>query len=120
MPHQDCEVEWEHVDGQVEIDTVFNERREKKWNLFVIEAKHGRPGPSLAKHKLAYPFYAVAAKKIPADIEVIPVYLRSWADTEHVYFGIAECQFRAGSKYALTALEPMQQSRILALPLKFI
>lgn len=63
-----------HRDGQVEIDTLFAERRNGRTALFVIEAKTGTTYSSLAKHKLAYPILAVR-DRIPPDVEVVPTYM---------------------------------------------
>ncbi len=48
-PHNNLESTVTHRNGQVEIDTLFAERRDGKTTLFVIEAKTG-PRASLAKH----------------------------------------------------------------------
>jgi hypothetical protein len=92
-PHASS-VAWRHVNGQVEIDAVVLGRREQRRILFVIESKHGRPGPltALPKTKLAYPCSAVASRGVPSDIPIVPVYLRSWHPAEnYIRFAVAEC-----------------------------
>ncbi len=88
-PHSDLDSRVTHSTGQVEIDTLFAERRGGEQVLFVIEAKTG-PRASLAKHKLVYPVLAIA-DSIPADITIKPVYLRCRQDESIITFDIAEC-----------------------------
>lgn len=88
-PHSALAEPVTHRQGQVEIDTLFAERRNGELVLFVIEAKTGARG-SLAKHKLVYPAYAVG-KGVPPTIEIVPVYLRCRRDGEGVTFDVAEC-----------------------------
>ncbi|WP_247729867.1 DUF6997 domain-containing protein [Halovivax limisalsi] len=80
-----------HRSGQVEIDTLFAEHRDGELALFVIEAKTGERA-SLAKHKLVYPLLAIA-ESVPAEIELVPVYLRCRREDGRVRFSIAECAF---------------------------
>jgi hypothetical protein len=107
-PHARYDVRWSHKDGQVEIDAVLLAKRRGRWCLFVVEAKHG-PMASLAKMKLAYPAAAVATKRLPPDVPIIPVYLRSWQEEgDHLRYAIAECDCpdprRAGSAVASLAV----------------
>lgn len=88
-PHSAFETIVTHRSGQVEIDTLFAERRDGETVLFVIEAKTG-PRSTLAKHKLVYPILAIA-ENIPADITIIPVYLRCRENNDTITFEIAEC-----------------------------
>lgn len=89
------ELEWHHRRGQVEIDTVFLGRREGRRILFVVEAKHGAPSErsSLAKTKLAYACSAIATKRVPLDIPIVPVYLRAWESEgrRRIRFSVKEC-----------------------------
>ena len=89
-PHSDISTTVTHRHGQVEIDTLFAERRNGEVALFVIEAKTGSRG-SLAKHKLMYPILALA-DSAPSDIEIIPVYLRCRRDDDRITFDVAECE----------------------------
>ena len=89
-PHSDISTTVTHRRGQVEIDTLFAERRNGELALFVIEAKTGSRG-SLAKHKLMYPVLALA-DSVPSDIEIIPVYLRCRRDDDTITFDVAECE----------------------------
>ncbi len=117
-PHASYAVQWTHESGQVEIDTIYLGKRAGQQKLFVIEAKHGKPGAGLAKHKLAYPAYVMASKPLPKGIEIVPVYLRSWQDGERVLFGAAECTF-GGAAAAMTSIEPLARAKIYAVPLLF-
>lgn len=94
-PHNALDVCWYHRKGQVEIDALVLARRSGNWCLFVLEAKH-EPPASLAKTKLAYPVAAVATMDLPADVAIIPVYLRSWIPNDRqgvVRFMITECEY---------------------------
>ncbi|MEY7849564.1 hypothetical protein AB7C87_10265 [Natrarchaeobius sp. A-rgal3] len=88
-PHGDCSETVTHRHGQVEIDTLFVERRGGESTLFVLEAKTG-PRASLAKHKLVYALLAVA-DSVPAEIELVPVYLRCRQADGVIAFDVAEC-----------------------------
>ncbi|AGB17591.1 hypothetical protein Halru_3025 [Halovivax ruber XH-70] len=90
-PRSDLSESVRHRSGQVEIDTLFAERRDGELALFVIEAKTG-PRASLAKHKLVYPLLAIA-DSVPAEIELVPVYLRCRRAEGRVRFEVAECTF---------------------------
>jgi hypothetical protein len=82
--------------GQVEIDALVLARRSGRWCLFVIEAKHEPPPSSLAKtNQLAYAVAAVATMGLPADVAIVPVYLRAWIPDDRrglVRYLVAECQ----------------------------
>lgn len=84
-PHSRLDAELEHRKGQVEVDTLFAEHRNGTRVLFVIEAKTGTSLGSIANHKLVYPTLAVA-DNVPAEVDIIPVYLRV---VDHV----VECSF---------------------------
>ena len=88
--------------------------------MFVVEAKHGSPGDGLAKHKLAYPVFVMASKALPRDIEIVPVYLRSWEAPGRVMFGVCECTFGESISREVASLVPKTPAPILALPLEFI
>lgn len=90
-PHSDLDATVTHRTGQVEIDTLFAERRDGETTLFVIEAKTG-PRASLAKHKLVYPILAIAPN-IPPEITITPVYLRCRQTGDFITFDVAECSF---------------------------
>lgn len=74
-PKQNCTTVWNHRNGQVEIDGLFVGRKDGKDSLFVVEAKKGVSFSSLAKHKLAYPLLAIAAK-VPLSMPIQCVYLK--------------------------------------------
>jgi hypothetical protein len=88
-PHSDRPETVAHRNGQVEIDTLFTERRDGSTTLFIIEAKTGTRA-SLAKHKLVYPVLAVADSVSP-DIDIVPVYMRCRQTDETIRFEVAEC-----------------------------
>lgn len=95
-----------HQNGQVEIDAVFLARRKGRLKLVVAEAKHGPPGPGLAKHKLAYPFYALLTRSLPEGAEILPVYVRSWQKDARIHFGICECGFQDPVAHCLASFAP--------------
>ena len=70
--------------------------RDGRKTIFVIEAKKGAPtkNSSLAKYKLAYPYFALT-KIIPDDYDIVPVYFRAWIEKERdeIHFLISECTF---------------------------
>ncbi|AXR82962.1 DUF6997 domain-containing protein [Natrarchaeobaculum sulfurireducens] len=88
-PHGQLSETVTHRNGQVEIDTLFVERRGGERTLFVLEAKTG-PRASLAKHKLVYPVLALA-ERVPPAVSIVPVYLRCRDGGEQVTFAVAEC-----------------------------
>lgn len=90
QPTSHCSDVLTHNQGQVEIDALFVGKRKGKECLFVIEAKSGKRFDSLAKHKLLYPILSLQ-NNIPAYMEVIPVYLRTIRNEDHIEFNIAEC-----------------------------
>ncbi|WP_049928000.1 DUF6997 domain-containing protein [Halopiger goleimassiliensis] len=88
-PHRASPDALTHRNGQVEIDTVFAERRDGERTLFVLEAKTG-PRDSLAAHKLVYPVLALA-ENVPSEVPIVPVYLRCREGEGTVTFDVAEC-----------------------------
>lgn len=91
-PHSAVDNTFEHRTGQVEIDTLFAEKRNGETVLFVIEAKTGRQHSTLAKHKLVYPTLALA-DSVPPEIDIIPLYMRCIQEDDRLYFKILECDF---------------------------
>lgn len=91
-PHSTIDETFEHRTGQVEIDTLFAEKRNGETVLFVIEAKTGQQHSTLAKHKLVYPTLALA-NSVPRDIDIVPLYMRCIRDDDQLYFKIVECEF---------------------------
>lgn len=90
-PHSAWDPVVTHRTGQVEIDTLFGERRDGETALFVIEAKTGTKRSSLAKHKLVYPLLALA-EEVPHEIDIVPVYMRCQQVDDEMTFWIAECE----------------------------
>lgn len=97
--------EWHHSAGQVEIDAVFLGTRSGQQSVFVIEAKAG-PASSLAKHKLAYPVWALRTT-LPASIPVIGVYLRCYRAEDEFHFLVAECEITHGAPLSLLSARPL-------------
>jgi hypothetical protein len=93
-PWGDMQEVWTHQRGQVEIDAVFVARRKGTETLFLVEAKSGLPQGSLAKHKLGYPFAALRGA-VPAYMQIVPVYMKSWAEPHERHFLISECSIPA-------------------------
>lgn len=79
-----------HYQGQVEIDSFFIAKRDKKKCLFIIEAKSNK-SKSLAKHKLLYPILSMQSN-IDPEIEVVPVYLKFIQENAMIYINIVECK----------------------------
>ena len=90
-PHSEIDKTVTHRAGQIEIDTLFGERRNGDMALFVIEAKTGSYA-TLAAHKLVYPILAIA-DAVPVHIDIIPVYLRCRQVNDRIIFDTAECRF---------------------------
>lgn len=116
-PHSGIDDTFEHRTGQVEIDTLFAEKRNGETVLFVIEAKTGRQHSTLAKHKLVYPTLALA-DSIPQEIEVVPLYMRCIQTNDQMYFKIVECEF-PDPRESLPGLDELVagESRTIRLPL---
>lgn len=100
-------LEWQHGNGQVEIDSVYFAKRNKRWTLFIIEAKHGG-GQSLAKSKLAYACSALSTKRIPSDVPIVPVYMRALqTEVGRILFSIAECRaLNVGEPFFVSDIKP--------------
>lgn len=90
FPHTLIENNLSYTNGQVEIDAMFVEKRNGKKTLFVIEAKHEGPHRSLAKHKLLFPILGIA-NNVPKDIDIIPVYLKTFIENDGIHFHVVEC-----------------------------
>lgn len=87
-PHSSLEGVLQHRLGQVEVDAAFVGRRRGRQCLFVLEAKVTGSAGSLALHKLAYPCLAFRPR-VPADLPIVPVYLRVSRSEEGVTFNFA-------------------------------
>jgi len=112
LPHFGAVEPWKHVQGQVEIDAIFYGRRNNQEHLFVIEAKSGPPISTLAKHKLSYPLLALRPR-IPVDIAIVPVYLKTWQEPNGRHFMVAECSPYQSQIPFISALEPVQVSHFV-------
>jgi hypothetical protein len=104
---------WEHRSGQVQIDAAITGKRSGQTVLFLIEAKLGAPGLSLAKHKLVYPVLSIAPK-VPPSMPIVPVYLRAERGPLGVSFFFTECAFpNYSNSPVLTSLQPVRRRRFL-------
>lgn len=117
-PHSSyAQVCWNHRSGQVEVDAAFLARRGGKWKLFVIEAKSGPPEKNgrLPKYKLVYSASVLAQRRLPPDIELIPVYLRSWQDKDlsHIHYAVVECELGDRDKPIVSELTPKAARRFV-------
>ena len=107
----------------MEIDALLLAKRQKRWTLFVIEAKKGLRENSLAKYKLVYSALAVSThpivKSFAGTIDVVPIYLRVWPDGERLLFRVVECERMAdeksGDRMFVSRLRP-KQVRLLSMP----
>jgi len=98
---------WTHRSGQVEIDAMFTARCHGQETLFLIEAKVGRPDGDLAKHKLVYP-YAGLRGTVPADMAIVPIYLKSWEEDGVRHFLIVECRLPERAVPVVAELVPFR------------
>ena len=96
----------DHVNGQIEIDSIFVAKRKGKKSLFVIEAKSDKTD-NLSKHKILYPILAIS-KNIPNDMDVVPVYIRIKKNELGYSFHIAECSISSKDENfgALSEVKP--------------
>lgn len=106
-PHSDIDCEWEHNNGQIEIDSLFVGKRHGVDVLFVIESKHGEY-TNLAKHKLAYPMIALRQhfNIIGESMPIIPVAMRTYFESGMYHFRIIECTF--GIENIISELNPVR------------
>jgi hypothetical protein len=121
-PHTLEPIELIHENGQVEIDSIFIEKRNGKDTLFLIEAKSSfnrEQFNSLAKHKLVYPLLALSPK-IPKDMPIVPIYIKVKKIEDGVTFDIAECEFPDPRKISPTIdqLKVVKHARYF-LPVQF-
>lgn len=90
--HSELDVVIRHKGGQVQIDSLFVGRRQGREIMFVLEAKSNPTHKSLAKHKLVYPLLALV-HRVPADMPIVPVYLKVSKAHAGLRFSVAECVF---------------------------
>ncbi|CAG9610635.1 DUF6997 domain-containing protein [Pseudoneobacillus rhizosphaerae] len=113
--HSEHDEEYAHINGQVEVDAIFVEKRNVKEKVFVIEAKSNDNFRSLAKHKLVYPILSIA-DKVPKDMEIIPVYLKVFIRNYGLHYHIVECTFPDPRIQTVNELYPVKHTH-LKLPL---
>lgn len=106
-PRKDLSDVFSHEKGQVEIDALFMGRRRGREQLFLVEAKTGKPEGSLAKHKLCYPVAALR-NSVPKYIQIVPVYMKSWSESDGRHFLITECQLISEGVISISELEPIR------------
>ncbi|WP_129688303.1 DUF6997 domain-containing protein [Gottfriedia acidiceleris] len=112
--HSEYNYEVLHNNGQVEVDAIFIEKRNGKESVFVLEAKSNSSYKSLAKHKLVYPILAIASK-VPKDMEIIPVYIKVFNNSEGLHYHILECSFpdpRIETR-AINELKPVKHNHLI-------
>lgn len=115
QPHSSISETFQHRRGQVEIDTLFAERRDGERVLFVIEAKTGTSTSSLAKHKLVYPVLAIA-DDVPEEFEIVPVYIRASQEGREMVYRTAECEIPDPREETVAVDEiQLQKGRVLRL-----
>jgi hypothetical protein len=117
-PHSLLKDVLSHELGQVEIDSIFIEKRNGKDTLFIIEAKSSinREFSSLSKHKLVYPLLAIR-EEIPQDMPIIPVYIKVKKVKKGFTYDIAECHFPR-EETAIDQLKAIRHLRLF-LPVNF-
>ena len=115
-PHQQFDAIWTHANGQVEIDALFVGRRGGRLTVFVMEAKAGPPADTLAKHKLVYPVLATAPG-VPAEADIVPVYLRAHQTEDAIIYYLAECSY-PDPRTRLAGINELQVHRACCLSLK--
>lgn len=111
-PTSNLATPWEHINGQVEVDALFVGRRNGKECLFLVEAKAGNPNGTLAKHKLCYPIAALRTE-LPSYIDIIPIYLKTWPETDGQHFLIAECSSGNNSIVVISDLSPINVTHMV-------
>lgn len=104
-PHPLINATWTHDRGQVEIDAIFVARRAGRDVLFVVEEKTTSDPDMLAKHKLVYPVVALVGS-VPAEMEVVPVYLRALPKRGMIEFLVCECTVDREHPVAISSLAP--------------
>jgi hypothetical protein len=107
---------WRHERGQVEIDSLFVAKRNRRECLFIIEAKSGRQTRTLSKHKLMYPLLALR-EHVPHYIDLVPVYLRVFSEAGSLHFLAVECRVESPLRTAPAIADLVVHSaRHLVLP----
>jgi hypothetical protein len=110
-PHENFDVEWEHQNGQVEIDALFYGKRKGKNELYLIESKFGSRHSTLAKHKLVYPYLAIK-EYLKEEINIVPIYLKTSIMQNSIQILFTECTF-VNESYAISSLKPLISKRFL-------
>ncbi|SFJ50214.1 DUF6997 domain-containing protein [Thermoflavimicrobium dichotomicum] len=118
-PHTLIDIKLEHREGQVEIDSMFIEKRKGQPTLFILEAKQDRNYRSLAKHKLVYPSLALASQ-LTDNIPIVPVYLKVTNSIFGIHYHIVEC-FLPDPRKKIISLDELQVKKYthLIIPLDF-
>ncbi len=109
FPRVPMESPWEHIRGQVEIDALFYGKRNGRETLFLVEAKSGVPSATLAKHKLCYPLSALRPC-VPQEIDIVPVYLKTWKDSGGRKFLVVECTTGKMGDVVISQFRPVRAS----------
>lgn len=112
FPRLPMDAPWEHIQGQVEIDALFYGHRNGRETLFLVEAKSGPPNGTLAKHKLCYPMSALRPS-VPEEIDIVPVYVKTWGDSAGQHFLVVECTATGPSEMVISQFRAVKASHSL-------
>jgi len=112
FPHLPMDIPWQHFQGQVEIDALFYGHRNGRETLFLVEAKSGLPNGTLAKHKLCYPLAALRPS-VPEEVDIVPVYLKTWMDSDGRHFLVVECTIDSSSQMVISQFRPVKASHLV-------
>ena len=120
QPHTSIDTKFIHNKGNVEIDSMFIEKRNGEDILFIIEAKSAGRHKSLAKHKLVYPLLGIS-ERVPKNIKIIPVYLKVINLKDGIHFHIVECSYPDPRK-RITAVDELviENYKHIILPAQFL
>jgi len=106
-PKSGMSAPWQHINGQVEVDALFVGCRGGRESLFLVEAKSGFPAGTLAKHKLCYPLAALRTE-VPEYITIVPVYLKTWSESDGQHFLVTECCIAAEGPIVISEFKPLK------------
>jgi hypothetical protein len=97
-------MEWEHKQGQVEIDALFTAKKNGKPSVILVESKVSKKLDSLSKHKLLYPYLALKENIEEKGLDIIMVYMRIIRKKQNMFFYIMEALFQ--NELAIDSLMP--------------
>lgn len=104
------EKSWQHLSGQVEIDSIFTATYKGQKHLVVVEAKTSKNFDSLSKYKLGYPVLALQQK---VDLPILPIYLRVIESKKGILFHFGLCNtITKNKRFYINQLEITDSSSI--------